>query len=180
MTSRSSPGVALLPRRYCSRYLKVEAKRCRAKACPQFDEIALKPSPPAGSPHPAVIADPQLKAIDDVAVRTLKNCMQGGALKMGRNATVGCGWATCARRRMVNDVTFGHHDLVRRCLYLLPAIPRKMAWFPPMSLFSQRYAPMTPFCLITIVFVDVLYNYLQSTGDTETVGELWPTARCGK
>lgn len=23
----------------------------------------------------------------------------------------------------------------------------------------------------------MLYNYLQSTGDTETVGELWPTAR---
>ncbi|MBA0900693.1 sugar hydrolase, partial [Escherichia coli] len=42
----------------------------------QFDEIALETVTSAGSPHPAVIADPQLKAIDDVAVRTLKNCMQ--------------------------------------------------------------------------------------------------------
>ncbi|MGR8802286.1 sugar hydrolase, partial [Klebsiella variicola subsp. variicola] len=42
----------------------------------QFDEIALETVTSAGSPQPAVIADPQLKAIDGVAVRTLQNCMQ--------------------------------------------------------------------------------------------------------
>ncbi len=37
---------------------------------------------------------------------------------------------------------------------------------------------MTPFCLITHCFLSTCFiNYLQSTGDTETVGELWPTAR---
>jgi glycogen debranching enzyme len=29
----------------------------------------------------------------------------------------------------------------------------------------------------SLFFVDVLYNYLQSTGDMETARELWPTAR---
>ncbi len=58
------------------RYLKVEVKALSRKFRLQFDEIALETVTSAGSPHPAVIADPQLKAIDDVAVRTLKNCMQ--------------------------------------------------------------------------------------------------------
>jgi hypothetical protein len=53
---------------------------------------------------------------------------------------------------LVNDVTFGHHDLVRRCLYLLPAIPGKMAWFRPMCSFSRMSLRMTPFCLIIHCF----------------------------
>jgi diaminopimelate epimerase len=87
-----------LPRRYCLRYLKVEVKALSRKFRLQFDEIALETVTSAGSPQPAVIADPQLKAIDDVAVRTLQNCMQE-VFEMGRNATVGCGSATCACRR---------------------------------------------------------------------------------
>ncbi|MEC6721943.1 sugar hydrolase, partial [Klebsiella pneumoniae] len=70
------PARVALPRRYCLRYLKVEVKALSRKFRLQFDEIALETVTSAGSPHPAVIADPQLKAIDDVAVRTLKNCMQ--------------------------------------------------------------------------------------------------------
>jgi hypothetical protein len=92
------PARVDLPRRYCLRYLKVEVKALSRKFRLQFDEIALETVTSAGSPHPAVIADPQLKAIDDVAVRPCKTACRR-CLKMGRNATVGCGSATCACRR---------------------------------------------------------------------------------
>ncbi|STV99715.1 alpha-L-rhamnosidase [Klebsiella pneumoniae] len=150
------PARVALPRRYCLRYLKVEVKALSRKFRLQFDEIALETVTSAGSPHPAVIADPQLKAIDDVAVRTLKNCMQEvfeDGPKRDRRLWLG----DLRLQAQVNDVTFGHHDLVRRCLYLFAGHTGKMAWFPPMSLFSQRYAPMTPFCLITHCFLSTCF-----------------------
>lgn len=58
------PARVALPRRYCLRYLGLEVKRCRASfyICSSMRSL-WKPSPlPAKSPHPAVIADPQLKA----------------------------------------------------------------------------------------------------------------------
>ena len=131
----------------------MEVKALSRKFRLQFDEIALETVTSAGSPHPAVIADPQLKAIDDVAVRTLKNCMQEvfeDGPKRDRRLWLG----DLRLQAQVNDVTFGHHDLVRRCLYLLspPMNPGRMVMVPPIVLFSQRYAPMTPFCLITHCF----------------------------
>ncbi|MFW8062547.1 sugar hydrolase, partial [Klebsiella pneumoniae] len=78
----------------------------------------------------------------------------------------------------VNDVTFGHHDLVRRCLYLFAGHTREDGMVSA-NVFVQPEVRADDTFLFdySLFFVDVLYNYLQSTGDTETVGELWPTAR---
>ncbi len=78
----------------------------------------------------------------------------------------------------MNDVTFGHHDLVRRCLYLFAAHTREDGMVSA-NVFVQPEVRADDTFLFdySLFFVDVLYNYLQSTGDTETVGELWPTAR---
>ncbi|EMR2290169.1 sugar hydrolase [Klebsiella pneumoniae] len=171
------PARVALPRRYCLRYLKVEVKALSRKFRLQFDEIALETVTSAGSPHPAVIADPQLKAIDDVAVRTLKNCMQEvfeDGPKRDRRLWLG----DLRRQAQVNDVTFGHHDLVRRCLYLFAGHTREDGMVSA-NVFVQPEVRADDTFLFdySLFFVDVLYNYLQSTGDTETVGELWPTAR---
>ncbi|HHC4210666.1 TPA: glycoside-pentoside-hexuronide (GPH):cation symporter [Klebsiella pneumoniae] len=171
------PARVALPRRYCLRYLKVEVKALSRKFRLQFDEIALETVTSAGSPHPAVIADPQLKAIDDVAVRTLKNCMQEvfeDGPKRDRRLWLG----DLRLQAQVNDVTFGHHDLVRRCLYLFAAHTREDGMVSA-NVFVQPEVRADDTFLFdySLFFVDVLYNYLQSTGDTETVGELWPTAR---
>lgn len=171
------PARVALPRRYCLRYLKVEVKALSRKFRLQFDEIALETVTSAGSPHPAVIADPQLKAIDDVAVRTLKNCMQEvfeDGPKRDRRLWLG----DLRLQAQVNDVTFGHHDLVRRCLYLFAGHTREDGMVSA-NVFVQPEVRADDTFLFdySLFFVDVLYNYLQSTGDTETVGELWPTAR---
>ncbi len=171
------PARVALPRRYCLRYLKVEVKALSRKFRLQFDEIALETVTSAGSPHPAVIADLQLKAIDDVAVRTLKNCMQEvfeDGPKRDRRLWLG----DLRLQAQVNDVTFGHHDLVRRCLYLFAGHTREDGMVSA-NVFVQPEVRADDTFLFdySLFFVDVLYNYLQSTGDTETVGELWPTAR---
>ncbi|KDM21338.1 hypothetical protein AE02_03141, partial [Klebsiella variicola] len=130
-----------------------------------------------GSPQPAVIADPQLKAIDSVAVRTLQNCMQEvfeDGPKRDRRLWLG----DLRLQALVNDVTFGHHDLVRRCLYLFAGHTREDGMVSA-NVFVQPEVRADDTFLFdySLFFIDVLYNYLQSTGDTETVGELWPTAR---
>ncbi|MBO0195943.1 hypothetical protein J0672_24665, partial [Vibrio parahaemolyticus] len=53
------PARVALPRRHCLRYLQVGGKALSRKFRLQFDEIALETVTSAGSPHPAVIADPQ-------------------------------------------------------------------------------------------------------------------------
>ena len=156
------PARVALPRRYCLRYLKVEVKALSRKFRLQFDEIALETVTSAGSPHPAVIADPQLKAIDDVAVRTLKNCMQEvfeDGPKRDRRLWLG----DLRLQAQVNDVTFGHHDLVRRCLYLFAAHTREDGMVSA-NVFVQPEVRADDTFLFdySLFFVDVLYNYLQS------------------
>jgi hypothetical protein len=48
-----------------------------------------------------------------------------------RGATAACGSATCASRPSPTmPATFAHFALVKRCLYLFPAIPRMNASLP--------------------------------------------------
>jgi hypothetical protein len=171
------PARVDLPRRYCLRYLKVEIKALSRKFRLQFDEIALETVTSAGSPQPAVIADSELKAIDDVAVRTLQNCMQEvfeDGPKRDRRLWLG----DLRLQALVNDVTFGHHDLVRRCLYLFAGHTREDGMVSA-NVFVQPDVRADDTFLFdySLFFVDVLYHYLQSTGDMETARELWPTAR---
>jgi hypothetical protein len=92
------PAAVDLPRRYCLRYLKVEVKAVsRNFACSSTRSRSM-PSPQPQPCPPAVTTDPQLEAIDNVAVLTLKTACRR-CLKMGRNATAACGSAIYACRR---------------------------------------------------------------------------------
>lgn len=167
------PARVDLPRRYCLRYLKVEVKALSRKFRLQFDEIALETVTSAGSLQPAVIADPQLKAIDSVAVRTLQNCMQEvfeDGPKRDRRLWLG----DLRLQALVNDVTFGHHDLVAAACTCLPAIPGKTAWSPPMSLSSLMCAPMTPFSLIIHYFLSTYFITICKAPATRK-----PSVSCG-
>jgi hypothetical protein len=112
----------------------------------------------------------------NVAVLTLQNCMQEvfeDGPKRDRRLWLG----DLRLQALVNDVTFAHHDLVRRCLYLFAGHTREDGMVSANVFVSRTCWLMIPFSLIIHFFVDVLYNYLQSTEDDKTARELWPTAR---
>ncbi len=143
----------------------------------QFDEIALETVTSAGSPHPAVIADPQLKAIDDVAVRTLKNCMQEvfeDGPKRDRRLWLG----DLRLQAQVNDVTFGHHDLVRRCLYLFAGHTREDGMVSANVFVQPEVRADDTFLFDYSLFLSTCFiTTCKAPATRKTVGELWPTAR---
>ncbi len=172
------PAEVDLPRRYCFRYLKVEVKAVSRKFRLQFNQIQVNAVTSASGACPAATtADPQLKAIDSVAVLTLQNCMQEvfeDGPKRDRRLWLG----DLRLQALVNDVTFARHDLVRRCLYLFAGHTREDGMVSA-NVFVQPdvIADDTFLFDYSLFFVDVLYNYLQSAEDIATARELWPTAR---
>lgn len=172
------PSEIDLPRRYCFRYLKVEVKAVSSKFRLQLDQIVVNAVTSASDDCPPTITrDPQLQAIDKVSVLTLQNCMQEvfeDGPKRDRRLWLG----DLRLQALVNDVTFAHHDLVRRCLYLFAGHTREDGMVSA-NVFVQPdvLADDTFLFDYSLFFADVLYNYLQSAEDVETARELWPTAR---
>ena len=172
------PAEIDLPRRYCFRYLKVEVKAVSRKFRLQFTQIEVNAVTSASGACPAATtSDPQLQAIDNVAVLTLQNCMQEvfeDGPKRDRRLWLG----DLRLQALVNDVTFARHDLVRRCLYLFAGHTREDGMVSA-NVFVQPdvIADDTFLFDYSLFFVDVLYNYLQSAEDMATARELWPTAR---
>ena len=171
------PADITLARRYCFRYLKVRVVALSPKYQLRFNHITLNSVSSAPDEYPPCNAtDPQLRKIDEVAVRTLRNCMQEvfeDGPKRDRRLWLG----DLRLQALVNDVTFANHDLVRRCLYLF-ASHRREDGMVSANIFvrPEVMADDTFLFDYSLFFVDTLYNYLQATRDMSTARELWPIA----
>ncbi|MEH4659151.1 sugar hydrolase [Phytobacter diazotrophicus] len=171
------PATLELSRRYCLRYLKIEVVAVSRKYRLCVDNVTLTTvsSAPAEC-LPCHSADPLLRQIDAVSVHTLRNCMQDvfeDGPKRDRRLWLG----DLRLQALVNDVTFARHDLVRRCLYLFAGNTREDGMLSA-NIFVQPevIADDTFLFDYALFFIDVLFNYLSSTGDKQTAQELWPTA----
>ncbi|MFQ9622472.1 MAG: sugar hydrolase [Enterobacteriaceae bacterium] len=171
------PAEIDLPRRYCFRYLKVEVKAVSRKFRLQFTQVEVNAVTSASGACPAATtSDPQLRAIDNVAVLTLQNCMQEvfeDGPKRDRRLWLG----DLRLQALVNDVTFARHALAP--LPVPFAGHTREDGMVSANVFVQPdvIADDTFLFDYSLFFVDVLYNYLQSAEDMATARELWPTAR---
>jgi len=171
------PADITLARRYCFRYLKIRVVALSPKYQLRFKQITLNSVSSAPLEYPACEStDPQLRKIDEVAVRTLRNCMQEvfeDGPKRDRRLWLG----DLRLQALVNDVTFANHDLVRRCLYLF-AGHRRADGMVSANIFVRPdvVADDTFLFDYSLFFVDTLYNYLQATDDRHTADALWPVA----
>lgn len=166
-----------LPRRYCFRYLKIEVVAVSRKYRLCLDDISVNAvsSAPESCP-PCLTNDPLLRKIDEVSVLTLRNCMQDvfeDGPKRDRRLWLG----DLRLQALVNDVTFAEHSPVRRCLYLFAGNTREDGMLAA-NVFMQPdvLADDTFLFDYALFFIDVLHNYLCSSGDELTARELWPTA----
>lgn len=171
------PASVTLARRYCFRYLKISVVALSPKYRLRFTRITLNSvsSAPRVCP-PCQSHDRQLQKIDEVAVRTLRNCMQDvfeDGPKRDRRLWLG----DLRLQALVNDVTFASHDLVRRCLYLF-AGHRREDGMVSANIFVRPDVQADDTFLFdySLFYIDTLYNYFNATGDSSTLNALWPIA----
>ena len=124
------PGVYSMPRRYAARYIKIKVVHTPKKLSLSefvFDAVS---SADMNKLKPIEIYDAELRAIDHVALNTLKNCMQRvfeDGPKRDRRLWIG----DLRLEALANYYTFGDTSLVRRCLYLFAAADKNSLGFIP-------------------------------------------------
>lgn len=170
------PAAFKLPLRHAFCYVKIELlsavpfgpvlKSVLATALTSADEARVKPLPAS------VPAD--LKMMDEVALRTLRNCMQTvfeDGPKRDRRLWLG----DMRLQAMADSVSFQNYDLVKRCLYLFGALCRDDGIVN--SDIYEAPQPHRGACTIldySALFADTLLTYTENSGDVQTARDLWP------
>ncbi|SFB05918.1 alpha-L-rhamnosidase [Cohnella sp. OV330] len=173
------PARISLPRRYSFRYLKLEVLDTSQKYRVAFEGVTVRTvtsgdvSAVAELAHP----DPVIREIDRVSVKTLQDCMQDvfeDGPKRDRRLWLG----DLRLQALANYETFRGDDLVKRCLYLFAAVPDELGRVTA-NLFIEPdlIADDTYLYDYSLFFAATLHDYVEATGDEETLRELWPLAR---
>jgi alpha-L-rhamnosidase len=171
------PQPVRMPRRYAFRYVKVEVLDTSPEFTVRFEDVhALAISSARGTVTP-VGETPLLRRIDEVSIATLRDCMQT-CFEDGPRRDQRLWVGDLRLQALTNYVTFKANDLVRRCLYLFAANPRKDGLVAA----CVYEKPQPRYGAIHIVDYAALYNvtladYLHATDDFETARNLWPVAK---
>ncbi|MBP1965469.1 sugar hydrolase [Paenibacillus aceris] len=173
------PAVLKLPRRYCFRYLKVEVIDTSRKYTVSFADIRCTAVTSADvskvKPLPAELPE-DLAAIDRISIKTLQDCMQTvfeDGPKRDRRLWIG----DLRLQALANYYTFGHYDLVKRCLYLFGGMTLEDGTVGA-CVFEKPHPIVDDTRLYdyALFFVATLYDYYETSKDREALVELWPVA----
>lgn len=170
------PQTLTLPRRYAFRYVKIAVVSCsthgkfgfsgiHAEAISSADDSRLSPFTPRNAEE---------EAIDRVARRTLRDCMQTvfeDGPKRDRRLWLG----DLRLQALANYATYRNYELVKRCLYLLAgtATPEGLV----ATCAFERPQPTRGGNSIldyTALFAPTVLEYLEASGDRATAEDLWP------
>ena len=167
-----------LERRYAFRYVQLEVldisgkydlvvKGADCEAVSSADEAALLPYE---------TEDAFLRQIDAVACKTLHDCMQlvfEDGPKRDRRLWMG----DLRLQALANYQSYRNHDLVKRCLYLFAGstLPGGRVG-AGLFLDPEIEVDDTAMFDYSLLYVPTLLDYYETTGDRQTLTELWPTA----
>ena len=170
------PQTVTLPRRYAFRYVKVTVVSCsthgrfgfselHALGVSSADETKLLPFTPRNADE---------EALDRVARRTLRDCMQTvfeDGPKRDRRLWLG----DLRLQALANYATYRNYDLVKRSLYILAGTASKEGLVGTCSF--ERPQPTRGGNSIldyTALFAPTVLEYLEASGDRATAEDLWP------
>lgn len=168
-----------LPRRYAFRYIEIEVLATSAKYQLVVENVQCE-AVSSVSDRPIVYlqtGDELLDRIDRVGIRTLHNCMQEvyeDGPKRDRRLWIG----DLRLQALTNYKTFKDVTLVKRCLYLFAG-----STFPDgrvsANIFTSKIptADDTYFFDYALFFVATLADYVEASGDRETLDDLYMTAK---
>lgn len=172
------PEKLALPRRYAFRYLEIRViavslkfslvvRGVTAQAVSAVSEKAVKK---------IETEDELLSKIDQVSVRTLKNCMQlvfEDGPKRDRRMWLG----DLRLQARANYRTFHNTDMVKRCLYLFGGLTFNEGKLAACLFLEPEIEPDDTYLFdYALLYGSVLLDYYRATGDEETLRDLYPIA----
>ncbi|HZG56805.1 sugar hydrolase [Paenibacillus sp.] len=173
------PAVVRLPRRYCFRYLKATVVDASRKYKARFTDFRCRTVTSADVSNVPPLPDgvpEDLAAMDRVAIKTLRDCMQTvyeDGPKRDRRLWIG----DLRLQAQANYATFRDRDVVKRCLYLFGGMPLESGAVGACVFEKpQPHVDDTWLYDYSLFFAATLYDYYEATGDKETLEELWPVA----
>ena len=172
------PSKLTLPRRYAFRYLKITVMDTspKYKLIVRHAECRTETSADWSVIRPLKSGDELFDRIHTVSLRTLADCMQEefeDGPKRDRRLWVG----DLRLMALTNSISFRNFDLVKRCLYLFAG-----SRFPDgrvsAGIFTKPAVEADDTYLFdyALMYVVVLEEYLQDTGDTEALNDLYDIA----
>ena len=170
------PQAVRISRRYAFRYVKIEVVDTNLDYGMRITDLRARAVTAAKKvPLPLPIGtSPLLRRIDEVAIATLRDCLQT-VFEDGPRRDRRLWLGDLRLEALSNYATFRANDVVKRCLYLFAAFPRAdglvnaCVYEHPRpkagSVFMMDYA-----ALFTVAVAD----YVEATGDLATGHDLWP------
>lgn len=168
-----------LPRRHALQYVAVRVEDDGGSVLTLADAVldSVSAVAPENTGTASRALPPRAAAIDAVARRTLRNCMQDvfeDGPKRDRRLWLG----DLRLQAQANYVTFRDYTLVKRCLYLLAGVTHPDGRVPacvylhPTPHAGDEFIPDYAF-----LFGPTLLDYCEASGDWETGRDLYPVAR---
>ena len=173
------PTTLQLPRRYSCRYVELTVIDTSPKWQASFSspKFIAKSSVSMAQVPTMTIEDNTLKAIYDVSVKTLLDCMQTvfeDGPKRDRRLWLG----DLRLQALANYYTFNDLSLVKRCLYLFGGMRTNEGKIPANVFTEPKLTPDDTFLFdYSLFFVTSLYYYVAHTKDKNVLADLYLVAK---
>lgn len=165
-----------LPRRYAFRFMEIYVVDTSLKFQVAVEEVVCRAVSAVSMEEVAPVADPLMRQLDRVSLRTLQNCMQSvfeDGPKRDRRLWLG----DLRLQALANYETFKNYDLVKRCLYLFGGLTRDDGAIGACLFTEPEYLVDDTFLFdYSLFFVPTLKDYYEASKDLETLKELWQPA----
>lgn len=172
------PSDVDMPRRYSFRYVRVQVIDTSPKFKVLFSSIrvrAVSAVSPTQAVEPADLDDELWTRMDEVSMRTLRDCMQT-VLEDGPRRDRRLWSGDLRLQALTNYCTFKDYSLVKRCLYLFAALPREDGSLPACLFEKPKLTPATDYIVTyEALYGVIVYDYACASRDLETAEDLWET-----
>ena len=171
------PAEVNLPRRYAFRFVKIDVLALSSKYQLVIEDAAAETFTSADDAMVEKIrVAPEDARIDQVSLRTLRNCMQDvfeDGPKRDRRLWLG----DLRLQALTNSVTYRNFDLVKRCLYLFAGTADENGRIAACLFTEPEIEADDTFMFdYSLFFIPALLNYSRTSGDKEAVKDLLPIA----
>ena len=172
------PSLVTLPRRYAFRYVEIEILDISSKFALKIEDASCRAVSSADYQKlkPYKTSNPLHEKLDQVACRTLANCMQTvfeDGPKRDRRLWMG----DLRLQALANYETFENLDMVKACLYLFAGLPQDNGQVGACVFIEPDFeVDDTSMFDYSLLYVNTLLDYYEASKDMETLKELWPTA----
>ncbi len=173
------PQTVTVERRLACRYVKIELL-AQSYYDFNFSDFNFRAETSAHGDVPAIAAsaDPMIKRINEIGLKTLAECMQTvyeDGPKRDQRLWIG----DLYLEALANAYSYKNHDLTKRCLYLLAGLVDEEGFLHATVYEYPKPEPQTNQHTMdySLLYGVALLEYFKETGDRTTAEELWPVVK---